>query len=158
VYKRAVVALDGSPVAEVIIPFILEIAGPLDMEVILVRVNQPVPPAVIEGSVQLTIDDPEAARLDAEEYLAPLAVELRGKGVRVRTQVRSGQPSDEIVAAARQTGADLIAMTTHGRSGLGRLLFGSVAEAVLRESRLPVFLMRVTEAQVAQRAAQGAAR
>jgi nucleotide-binding universal stress UspA family protein len=66
--------------------------------------------------------------------------------------------SDEIVAAARQTGADLIAMTTHGRSGLGRLLFGSVAEAVLRESRLPVFLMRVTEAQVAQRAAQGAAR
>jgi nucleotide-binding universal stress UspA family protein len=49
-------------------------------------------------------------------------------------------------------------MTTHGRSGLGRLLFGSVAEAVLRESRLPVFLMRVTEAQVAARATQVAVR
>jgi nucleotide-binding universal stress UspA family protein len=158
VYRRAVVALDGSPVAEAIIPFILEIAGPLDMEVVLVRVNRPVGPEVIEGSRHVIVEDPETSRVDAEEYLAPLAVELRKKGVRVRTQVRRGQPSEEIVLAARETGADLIAMTTHGRSGFGRLLFGSVAEAVLRESRLPVFLMRVTEAQVAARATQVAVR
>ena len=157
-YRRAVVALDGSPVAEAIIPFILEIAGPLDMEVVLVRVNRPIPPEVIEGSRHVIVEDPETSRVDAEEYLAPLAVELRKKGVRVRTQVRRGQPSEEIVLAARETGADLIAMTTHGRSGFGRLLFGSVAEAVLRESRLPVFLMRVTEAQVAARATQVAVR
>ena len=157
-YKRAVVALDGSPVAEAIIPFILEIAGPLDMEVVLVRVNRPIPPEVIEGSRHVIVEDAEMSRVDAEEYLAPLAVELRKKGVRVRTQVRRGQPSEEIVLAARETGADLIAMTTHGRSGFGRLLFGSVAEAVLRESRLPVFLMRVTEAEVAARAAQVAVR
>jgi len=158
VYKLAVVALDGSPVAEAIIPFILEIAGPLDMEVVLLRVNRPIPPEVIEGSRHVIVEDPETSRVDAEEYLAPLAVELRKKGVRVRTQVRRGQPSEEIVLAARETGADLIAMTTHGRSGFGRLLFGSVAEAVLRESRLPVFLMRVTEAQVAARATQVAVR
>ena len=157
-YKRAVVALDGSPVAEAIIPFILDIAGPLDMEVMLVRVNRPIPPEVIEGSRHVMVEDPEASRVDAEEYLAPVAVELRKKGVRVRTQVRRGQPSEEIVQAARDIGADLIAMTTHGRSGFGRLLFGSVAEAVLRESRLPVFLMRVTEAEVAARAAQVAVR
>jgi nucleotide-binding universal stress UspA family protein len=158
VFRRALVALDGSPVAEAIIPFIVEIAGPLDMEVVLVRVNRPIPPEVIEGSRHVIVEDSEANRLDAEEYLAPVAVELRKQGVRVRTQVRRGQPSEEIVLAAREVGADLIAMTTHGRSGLGRLLFGSVAEAVLRESRLPVFLMRVTEAQVAVRAAQVAAR
>jgi len=158
VYRRAVVALDGSPVAEAIIPFILEIAGPLDMEVVLLRVNRPIPPEVIEGSRHVIVEDPETSRVDAEEYLAPLAVELRKKGVRVRTQVRRGQPSEEIVLAARESGADLIAMTTHGRSGFGRLLFGSVAEAVLRESRLPVFLMRVTEAQVAARATQVAVR
>jgi len=158
VYKRAVVALDGSPVAEAIIPFILEIAGPLDMEVVLVRVNRPIPPEVIEGSRHVIVEDPEKSRVDAEEYLAPVAVELRNKGVRVRTQVRRGQPAEEIVLAAREIGADLIAMTTHGRSGLGRLLFGSVAEAVLRESRLPVFLMRVTGEQVAARAAQVAVR
>jgi len=157
-YKRAVVALDGSPVAEAIIPFILEIAGPLDIEVVLVRVNRPIPPEVIEGSRHVIVEDPETSRVDAEEYLAPVAVELRKKGVRVRTQVRRGQPSEEIVQAARDIGADLIAMTTHGRSGFGRLLFGSVAEAVLRESRLPVFLMRVTEAEVAARAAQVAVR
>jgi nucleotide-binding universal stress UspA family protein len=150
------VALDGSPVAEAIVPFILEIAGPLDMEIVLVRVNRPVTPEVIEGS-RAVFEDPEASRVDAEEYLAAVAVELRGKGVRVRTQVRRGQPAEEIVAAARETGADLIAMTTHGRSGLGRLLFGSVAEAALRESRLPVFLMRVTEAEVEARATRAAA-
>lgn len=155
-YKRVVVALDGSPLAESVIPFILQIAGPLDMEVVLVRVNQPLPPAVADGSIPFTVEDPEVARLDAQEYLDLVAAELRGKGVRLETQVRRGQPAEEIVAAARQTSADLIAMTTHGRSGLGRLLFGSVAEAVLRESRLPVLLMRATEAQVARRAAQGA--
>jgi len=154
VYKRAVVALDGSPVAEAIVPFILEIAGPLDMEVVLVRVNRPVTPEIVEGSSYVVVEDPETSRIDAEEYLAPIAVELRQKGVKVRTEVRRGQPAEEIVAAARDADADLIAMTTHGRSGFGRLLFGSVAEAVLRESRLPVFLMRVTETQVAQRAAQ----
>jgi nucleotide-binding universal stress UspA family protein len=123
-----------------------------------VRVNRPIAPEVIEGSRHVIVEDAEASRVDAEEYLAPVAVELRKKGVRVRTQVRRGQPSEEIVQAARDIGADLIAMTTHGRSGFGRLLFGSVAEAVLRESRLPVFLMRVTEAEVAARAAQVAVR
>ena len=54
----------------------------------------------------------------------------------------------ELVAAARETGADLIAMTTHGRSGFGRLLFGSVAEAVLRQAEIPVLMMRLTERQV----------
>jgi nucleotide-binding universal stress UspA family protein len=158
VYKRAVVALDGSPVAKAIIPFILEIAGPLDMEVVLVRVNRPIPPEVIEGSRHVIVEDPETSRVAAEEYLASVEGELLNKGIRVRSQVRRGQPAEEIVLAARETGADLIAMTTHGRSGLGRLLFGSVAEAVLRESRLPVFLMRVTEAQVAAHAAEASVR
>jgi nucleotide-binding universal stress UspA family protein len=155
VYKRALVPLDGSAVAEAIIPFILEIAGPLDMEVVLVRVVQPVPPTVIEGSRTVLLDDVEARHADAVEYLAPIAVELRDKGVRVQTRVRRGQPAEEIVAAAREAGADLVAMTTHGRSGLGRLMFGSVAERVLRESDMPVFLLRATEAQVAARLARG---
>ena len=157
-YKRVVVALDGSAVAETVIPFILDIAGPLDMEVILTRVIVPPEPLIVEGSVQLAVEDPEEARVDAEEYLAALAAELRGKAVRTRTQVRKGRrPAEEIVEMAREAEADLIAMTTHGRSGLGRLLFGSVAEAVLRESKLPVLLLRVTEAQVEQRRAMQAA-
>jgi nucleotide-binding universal stress UspA family protein len=157
-YKRALVALDGSPVAETIIPFILDIAGPLDLEVILLRVLQPLPPVVVEGSPYLSVEDPVARRIDAQEYLAPVAVELRNKGVRVTTEVRSGAPAQEIVAAAREAGADLIAMSTHGRGGLGRLIFGSVAEAVLREAEIPVLLMRTTEAEVARRGRREAVR
>jgi nucleotide-binding universal stress UspA family protein len=155
-YKRALVPLDGSSVAEAIIPFILDIAGPLDMEVILLRVVEPIVPIVIEGSRHVEVEDVEARRTDAEEYLAPIAVELRNKAVRVESQVRRGNPADEIVAAARETGADLIAMSTHGRGGLGRLVFGSVAQAVLRHVDTPVLLMRATEAQVARRIAREA--
>ena len=154
-YKRALVPLDGSSVAEAIIPFILDIAGPLDMEVVLLRVVEPIAPMVIEGSRHVEMEDVEARRTDAEEYLAPIAVELRNKGVRVESRVRRGNPAEEIVAAARETGADLIAMSTHGRGGLGRLVFGSVAQAVLRHVDMPVLLMRATEAQVAKRVARG---
>lgn len=153
-YKRALVPLDGSSVAEAIIPFILDIAGPLDMEVVLLRIVEPIPPVVVEGARYVEVEDVEARRTDAEEYLAPIAVELRNRAVRVESRVRRGNPADEIVAAARETGADLVAMSTHGRSGLGRLVFGSVAQAVLRHVEIPVFLMRTTEAQVAKRVAR----
>jgi len=155
-YKRALVPLDGSSVAEAIIPFILDIAGPLDMEVVLLRVVEPIAPMVIEGSRHVEMEDIEARRTDAEEYLAPVAVELRNKGVRVESRVRRGNTTEEIVAAARETGADLIAMSTHGRGGLGRLMFGSVAQAVLGHVDMPVLLMRATEAQVARRVAREA--
>ncbi|HUO63188.1 MAG TPA: universal stress protein [Terriglobales bacterium] len=147
-YRRAIVALDGSQVAETILPFIFDLAGPL--EVTLVRVNVPVRPTIVEGAAQPIFEDPEVARIDAEEYLAPLAADLRRRGIHVKTQVRKGEAAEEILKAARELNADVIAMTTHGRRGLGRLFFGSVAETVLRESELPVLLMRATEADVAR--------
>ena len=147
-YKRVVVPLDGSPVAEGMLHFIVDIAAPLDMELTLLRVIRPQPPQVTETSRVVVVEDIQARLAEAREYLAPLADELRLKGIRVRTAVRRGEPVDEIIAGARDCGADLIAMTTHGRSGLGRLLFGSVAEAVLRRAEIPVFLMRMTKVQV----------
>ena len=152
-YKRALVPLDGSMVAESILPFILEIAGPLDMEVALVRVLVPGPPMAVEGTRHVAIEDAAKLRAEAEEYLASIAADLRAKGVSVTTAVRRGEPVAEILAGAREVDADLIAMTTHGRSGLSRLLFGSVAAAVLSHAEIPVFLMRQTAAQVAARAA-----
>ena len=150
-YKRALIPLDGSAVAESILPFILEIAGPLDMQVTLVRVIVPSPPVAIEGAV--AIDDVEKLRDEAETYLAAAASELRAKGLRVTTTVRRGEPVDEILTAAREADADLIAMTTHGRSGLSRLVFGSLAAAVLARAEVPVFMIRQTAAQVRARAA-----
>ena len=128
------------------------------MEVELLLVVQPIPPVVIEGTRHMELENVEARRVHAEEYLAPVAVELRKKAVRVTTHVRRGTPQDEILAAAKETGADLIAMSTHGRSGLGRLLFGSVAEGVLHRADVPVLLMRSTEEQVARRQEEGSRR
>jgi nucleotide-binding universal stress UspA family protein len=146
-YRRVVVPLDGSPLAEGMLRFIVDIAGPLDLEVVLLRVIKPQVPQVTETARMVMIEDVEARMAEARDYLEPLAGQLRTRGIRVRTEARRGEPVKEIVAGARETDADFIAMTTHGRSGLGRLLFGSVAEAVLREAELPVFLMRMTEAQ-----------
>jgi len=151
-YRRALVPLDGSMIAEAIVPFILEIAGPLDMEVALLRVVVPAP-VVVEGSTHVVVEDMPKLHADAQAYLASIASALRARGVRVTTHVRSGDAVGEILAGARESEADLIAMTTHGRGGLGRLLFGSIAEAVLRQAEIPVFLMRQTKAQVAARAA-----
>jgi nucleotide-binding universal stress UspA family protein len=67
---------------------------------------------------------------------------LRSQGVDAAWAVRHGRAADEILAAADESGADLIAMATHGRTGIGRLLFGSVAEAVLRRAPVPVFMIR----------------
>jgi nucleotide-binding universal stress UspA family protein len=129
--QRVVVPLDGSEAAEAILRLILAIAGPLDYEVCLLRV---VPAA--EG---------DASAVAAATYLDQRAEELVGKGVRVRTEVRHGEPAAEIVAAAREVRASVIAMTTRGRGGFSRLLLGSVAEAVLRAADIPVFLFRYVE-------------
>ena len=148
-YKRVLVPLDGSRLAEGILPFVLQIAGPLDLEVVLVRVVEPVMPQALEGTGQFVVDDVAARLREARQYLAPVAEDLRSRGVRVTTDARHGEPLTELLAAARDSQADLIAMTTHGRSGLGRLLFGSIAEAVLRRAKIPVLMMRLTRRQVA---------
>jgi nucleotide-binding universal stress UspA family protein len=142
VYKRVLVPLDGSEAGESVLPFLTNIAGPLDLTIVLLRVLEPLAAAVIDAGHD-TVDDLDARRRDAAEYLAPLAVGLRARGIDTTIAVRVGRPDDEILAAAQTEGADLIAMSTHGRSGLGRLLFGSVAEQVLRRAEVPVFLMRM---------------
>jgi nucleotide-binding universal stress UspA family protein len=158
-HRRVLVALDGSPSAEAVLRFLLEIAGPLDMTVVLLRVLEPVPPVMLEG-VRRMVEDVASRRRDAEEYLAPIAAALRARGVDVSWQVRRGRPAEEILAAACESSADLIAMATHGRTGLGRLLFGSVAEAVLRQAPVPVFMIRQPEsiAEMASAEKEGTAR
>jgi nucleotide-binding universal stress UspA family protein len=147
-YKRVLVPLDGSRLAEGILPFILQIAEPLALDVVLIYVVRPIAPQAIEERTHFTVYDPAAKLDEAREYLAPVAARLQRQGVRVTTNARSGEPVAEIVTAAREMEADLIAMTTHGRSGFRRLVFGSVAEAVLRQAEVPVLMMRPTEREV----------
>ena len=139
-HKRVLVALDGSTAGEAVLRFLMEIAGPLEMTVMLLHVLEPMPASVINGTV--VDDNIEARRREAEEYLAPISAALRSQGVDTAWAIRRGRPAEEILAAAHESGANLIAMAIHGRTGLGRLLFGSVAEAVLRHAPVPVFMIR----------------
>lgn len=147
-YQRALVPLDGSTLAEAVIPFLVAIAGPLDMRVVLLRVLEPLP-SMGEVPAGVAAEALERRARDTEEYLARLGADLRTRGIDVACEVRSGHVADAIATTAREIGADVIAMSTHGRSGLGRLLFGSVAEQVLRQADMPVLLLRQTEAPVA---------
>jgi nucleotide-binding universal stress UspA family protein len=85
---------------------------------------------------------------EAEDYLAAVATRLREQGDRVETNVWYGPAASAIVEAARLRKADLIVMSTHGRSGIGRLILGSVAESVLRDTSTPILLLRVPGAPV----------
>jgi nucleotide-binding universal stress UspA family protein len=137
------VPLDGSVSAEAILPFAEQVAGPLDAEVVLLRVLEPPSPIELVASAGVVTPDTFTLReIDAKRYLSEIERRLSKKGLRVRTRVTLGSPAEEILAAARSTGADLIAMATHGRSGVARVLLGSVAESVLRAAPLPVLLIR----------------
>ena len=151
-YHRALVPLDGSPLAEAVIPsFLMKIARPLDLEVVLVQVVEPLPPPAVDTAPVIALDTTDQGQAEADRYLTSVAGDLIRQGLRVQTLVRVGAPAEQIVEAAREAGADLIAMTTHGRSGLGRMFFGSVAESVLHQSPVPMFLMRVTEVELSAR-------
>ena len=78
----------------------------------------------------------------AEEHLADLSARIAKDGVTAQTFIRIGKPEDEIVKFANENGIDLIAMGTHGRTGLAHMLVGSVAERVVRSSKCPVLTIR----------------
>ena len=80
----------------------------------------------------------------AQAYLERVAEQLRALGVTTHLTVRQGHPAKQIVAAAKECGADAIAMATHSRRGINRLMFGSVTEAVLHETNLPILLVRAS--------------
>jgi nucleotide-binding universal stress UspA family protein len=144
-YERVLVPLDGSDIAEAILPFVEKLAGPVDAEAMVVRVVEPLSAGEAFAAAGVAAADTLFLRqLEAKEYLARIERRLADKGIRVRTELRSGAPAAEIVAAAAAWNADLIAMATHGRSGLGRLLVGSVAETVLRAAPVPVLMIRTT--------------
>jgi nucleotide-binding universal stress UspA family protein len=141
-YRRVLVPLDGSRFAESVLPLVREIAGPVDLEVVLVRVVQPTPMPVFDDTQRTLTRELVERREDAEEYLAPIAVDLRERAMRVDAIVCRGEAAKEILRVAREIGTDLIIMSTHGRTGVRRLVVGSVAEAVVRGSGAPVLLLK----------------
>ncbi len=139
-FKRILVPLDGSPLAEAILPEVTGAEPRLGAEVILLRVALA---HAFPGVDPIHLADEEVRVVEeAEAYLATMAERLAREAVSVKTAVRYGQPAAEIIDHVAFERADLVAMSTHGRSGLSRLVMGSVAEEVVRKAKVPVLLLR----------------
>jgi nucleotide-binding universal stress UspA family protein len=153
-YDRVVVLLDGSELAEQVLPHVAEIIQGRDSEVYLLSVAPTIVPTVATAvdiypiyttADFLTVEAAERERIERElnEYLEMVAKRLEPVASQVSKVVRFGQPAEEILGYADEVTANLIAMCTHGRSGISRWVYGSVADKVLRGAKCPVLLVRV---------------
>jgi nucleotide-binding universal stress UspA family protein len=135
VFKKIIVPLDGSETAEAILPFVEEIAAHTGAEIVLVTAVQQV--GVWDAALTLQVLDREDK--SAVDYLTEQAKKVAGKQ---RCRVLRGDAAEAILRAAEEESADLIAISTHGRSGLARWLFGSTATKLLEASTIPVLFLR----------------
>jgi nucleotide-binding universal stress UspA family protein len=141
--KKVIVPLDGSPLAEKVLPQIIDLAKKMRLDVILLRAYA-LPPALSPDEYG-TYTDEIIGQLEAgaKEYLAAKTAELQKQGVpNVSSVVEFGFGAEEITSIARRTPDNLIAMCTHGRSGVTRWVLGSVTERVVRHSGDPVLIIR----------------
>jgi nucleotide-binding universal stress UspA family protein len=150
-FRRILVPLDGSPLAERALAPVEALAAAFGSEVILLRATRP----AYEIAVQLTpIEVPPACnpneigeieREQTSDYLESVRDKLEPKGWCVRTMQREGHPADMICAVAAEEHVDLIAITTHGRGGWRRVIFGSVATETIRRASCPVLVVHVKD-------------
>jgi nucleotide-binding universal stress UspA family protein len=143
-YKTILVPLDGSKRAEAILRYVEELAQCYQAKVILLQVIEPEPPVVGPDLIYPGLNHEELERRvkEAKAYLAARQGEFRGKGIEVKTWVAHGPIVAEIINTAAREGADLIAMASHGRTGLARVFYGSVAAGVLHRVDRPLLLVR----------------
>jgi nucleotide-binding universal stress UspA family protein len=146
-FKRILVTLDGSDFSERALQPAFQIAEQFESEVVLLRVLAAEPVAIAGGSgpqyLELSGLREQNETTEAENYLRGIRAEWKNTGLLIETRVAVGAPPEMILKVAEGAGVDLIAMTTHGRSGLDRFLYGSVAEAVLRRTQVPLLLIPV---------------
>jgi nucleotide-binding universal stress UspA family protein len=142
--RRILVPLDGSKMAEQVLSPVRSAAQAVDAEVFLFQ-------TLIDQSAAVVASDwyflPPPGQFEEEErqaqaYLERVADSLREEEVRVFTATQAGRPAESIIEYAEANGIDLIAMSTHGRTGLARWALGSVADRVLRACRVPILLVR----------------
>ncbi len=151
-YKKILVTHDGSVLASSVLPHAVAIAEAFDGEVLLLQVTE----SVYQNTLYTPITPYTASYSSPQEYervtkieknsaiknLTKLKKELESSGIlKVNTKVVEGNAGEEIVVFARKSKVDLIIMATHGRSGLGRVLLGSVADHVVRNAYCPVLLV-----------------
>lgn len=149
-FRRILLPTDGSEAAEAVFPAVAALAGEVQAQVAALHVA-PAPSYAEFGGTP--IGGTAAA---AEKVAATLASKLADLKIKTRVIGAVGDPAGMILETAASIGADLIAMSTHGRTGLARLGFGSVAERVLREASVPMLIMKAAPAPAARKRARKA--
>jgi nucleotide-binding universal stress UspA family protein len=151
-FNKILVCLDGSTLAEQIIPYAIEQALHFYSEVVLFQaVTVPTtmmaaPEAMVPAApVTPTPEELEKLESEARAYLEGWAAHLREKSISVDCATQIGAPAVAIINYANENTVSLIVMATHGRSGLSRAVLGSVADEVIREANLPILVMRPSE-------------
>lgn len=140
-FQKIVIPLDGSPLAERAIPHLQQLASPATTTLVLVSVLEPWRYSF--GAIDFTTPNLVTfIRTSTQEYMDRQRARLQEAGYQVSVQIIDGDPAQEILDTARRTEADLIALSTHGRSGFVRWALGSVAERVIQGATLPIFLVR----------------
>lgn len=143
-YTHILVPLDGSPLAEQVLPHVKALAETGSKpRITLLRAVPREYPDIVEGETTNEVVNPMEKLLgDARAYLDRLASPLRSEGLEVAAEVLVRQPADAIVEFAGREGVDLIAMATHGRGGLGRWVFGSVTQKIMHLTPAPMLVVR----------------
>lgn len=146
-YQKLLIPLDGSALSESALPHALALARGCNIpQIWLLHAVELIP--ITEGTTEAVLRIQEQRKIEGQAYLAKKAQELSQQGFQVQTYLEEGPPAEVLARFAEKTGIDLIVMATHGRSGIGRWVFGSVAEKVLRAAKVPVLLVRTKEGSV----------
>jgi nucleotide-binding universal stress UspA family protein len=143
-YKRILVPLDGSKLAEQALPHAALHAEQFGAQVVLLKVLGPLPEPSMAGRGVIRSAEEASARL-AQDYLEGMAAGLREQGLSAQTEIVEGKPYLQIVRFAEEKEIDLIVMSTRGHSGLSRWLLGSVTDRVVRGATVPLLLVRCHE-------------
>jgi nucleotide-binding universal stress UspA family protein len=156
--QRVLVPLDTSDLAASVIPYVVQLARELDWSLILCSVVDLPPPSLsVQGAAIPLGRVPARPPAEVMDYLDQTAADLRAQGLDVAINAGTGDRATAIVEAAQKTRSGLIAMSTHGRHGVGRLAFGSVAEAVIRHAEVPVLAVHPRQVEIGARAAMSPA-
>jgi nucleotide-binding universal stress UspA family protein len=147
-YARLLVPLDGSPVAEQVLPYVRLLAKGFQAQVELLRIFEPISPSLADPAHRLYLDQIIAsARSHVEDYLEGVAESLRKDGLTVSLTSHEGIPAPCIVQEAETVPATLVAMCSHGHSGITGWLLGSTTDKVLHATSQPVLIVRSRERQ-----------
>jgi nucleotide-binding universal stress UspA family protein len=146
-YKTILVPLDGSPRAETILPHATSLAAKYKAKLVLLQVVEPLVAMVTPYDMVPYVDRDAAERAmqEAKSYLSGKEGEIRGEGIETRAYAESGPVVSVILDIAEREKADLIAMASHGRTGLSRVFYGSVAAGILQKADRPLLLIRAQD-------------